>query len=166
VTPIAALGNETDDLAGDKSCDEIPAETPGVIGVVSLGPNSQKAGYSNWGRGVADVSAPGGAGTTGDCRNTVLSTAPGDSYVCIQGTSMASPHVTGLAALIESQFGKLGSDGDVKLSPDTVESYLEGTAVDIGTSGYDGCFGHGRIDALRAVNGDKSALRDASVPPC
>ena len=79
---------------------------------------------------------------------------------------MASPHATGLAALIESQFGKLGPDGDVKLSPATVESYLERTAVDIGLSGYDKCFGNGRIDALRAVNGDKSTLYDASAPSC
>src|SRR5205823_3518234 len=56
VTPVAALGNEQDDLSGDKSCDEIPAETPGVIGVVALGPNSGKASYSNWGNGVVDVS--------------------------------------------------------------------------------------------------------------
>src|SRR3712207_8795950 len=49
------------------------------------------------------VSAPGGNGTTGDCLNTVLSTIPGGSYGCFQGTSMASPHTTGVAALIRSE---------------------------------------------------------------
>jgi subtilisin family serine protease len=166
VTPVAALGNETDDLSGDPNCDEIPAETPGVVGTVALGPSSAKASYSNWGAGVADVSAPGGAGTTGDCSKTVLSTFPGDTYGCIQGTSMASPHTTGLAALIVSQFGKLGKDGDVKMSPDLVQAYLEDSAVDIGVRGDDACYGNGRIDAVRAVNHDTSSLYQAAGLPC
>jgi hypothetical protein len=79
---------------------------------------------------------------------------------------MASPHAAGVAALIVSQFGKLGADGDVKLSPTTVEQYLQSTAIDIGLKGYDECFGNGRIDALRAVNRDTSRAYDASAPFC
>ena len=132
----------------------VPAESPGVIGTTSLGPESEKAEYSNYGTGPADVAAPGGNGTTGDCATTILSTIPGNAYLCIQGTSMASPHAAGVAALIVSQYGSVGRDGDVKLSPQRVEAYLQGTTIDIGLSGYDECFGHGRIDALRAVTHD------------
>ena len=79
---------------------------------------------------------------------------------------MASPHAAGVAALIVSQYGRLGSDGDVKLSPQKVEALLQGSAVDIGLPGYDECFGNGRIDALRAVTGDTSGQSDASAPHC
>ena len=175
VTPVAALGNSDQDLAHpvddegqpiSNECEVVPAETQGVVGTVSLGAQSEKAGYSNYGTGMADISAPGGNGTTGDCRTTILSTIPGGLYVCIQGTSMASPHAAGVAALIVSQHGRLGSDGDVKLSPQTVENYLQGTAIDIGLPGYDECFGNGRIDALRAVTHDTSQAYDASAPAC
>jgi subtilisin family serine protease len=171
VTPVAALGNSDEDLAhpsepNENNCDVVPAETQGVVGTMALGPRSEKAGYSNYGTGATDVAAPGGNGTTGDCRTTVLSTIPGGGYGCIQGTSMASPHAAGVAALIVSRFGVLGSDGDVKMSPQKVEDYLQSTAVDIGLAGYDECFGNGRIDALRAVRHDTSALADPTAPHC
>src|SRR3712207_2989739 len=125
VTVVAALGNSDQDLAHpvdengepiSNECEVVPAESPGVIGVTALGPDSEKASYSNYGWGEADVAAPGGNGTTGDCTTTILSTLPGGSYGCIQGTSMASPHAAGVAALIVSQFGYVGRDGDVKMS--------------------------------------------------
>jgi subtilisin family serine protease len=171
VTPVAALGNSDEDLANpsepyENNCEVVPAETQGVIGVSSLGRTSEKAGYSNYGTGANDVSAPGGNGTTGDCNTTILSTIPVGLYACIQGTSMASPHAAGVAALIVSEFGTLGPDGDVKMSPTKVESYLQGSTVDIGLPGYDECFGIGRIDALRAVLHDTSRVYDASAPHC
>jgi lantibiotic leader peptide-processing serine protease len=171
VTPVAALGNSDNDLAHppepyENNCEVVPAETQGVIGTMSLGSRSEKARYSNYGVGATDVAAPGGNGTTGDCTRTILSTAPGNIYICIQGTSMASPHAAGVAALIVSQYGKLGKEGDVELPPQKVESLLQSTTVDIGLPGYDMCFGHGRIDALRAVTGDTSAMYDASAPYC
>ncbi|MHB1242515.1 MAG: S8 family peptidase [Gaiellaceae bacterium] len=169
VTPVAALGNSDEDLAHpsdtENNCEVVPAETEGVIGTSSLGPAKEKAGYSNYGTGANDVAAPGGNGTTGDCTKTILSTIPG-GYVCIQGTSMASPHAAGVAALIVSQYGTLGADGDVKLPPTKVEQYLQSTAVDQGLPGYDECFGSGRIDALRAVTHDTSRAYDAAAPYC
>ena len=175
VTPVAALGNSDQDLAHpvgedgqpiSNECEVVPAETEGVIGTASLGRTSEKASYSNYGTGATDIAAPGGNGTTGDCTKTILSTLPGVGYGCIQGTSMASPHAAGVAALIVSQLGTLGKDGDVRLSPTTVESVMQGSAVDIGLDGYDECFGNGRIDAARAVAGDTSSLRDDSAPNC
>jgi subtilisin family serine protease len=175
VTAVAALGNEDKDLAHpvddagqpiQNACDVVPAETAGVIGTMALGPQSEKASYSNYGTGATDVAAPGGNGTTGDCTTTILSTLPGNAYGCIQGTSMASPHTAGLAALIASQFGSLGADGDWKIDPTRIESILQATAVDIGLSGYDECFGNGRIDALRAVTNKTARAYDGTAPAC
>ncbi len=170
VTPVAALGNSDEDLAhpsepNENNCDVVPAETQGVIGTAALGRLKQKASYSNYGTGATDVTAPGGTGT-GNCQNAVPSTLPLNTYGCISGTSMASPHAAGVAALIVSQFGTLGADGDVKMPPTKVEQYLQSTAIDQGLPGYDECFGNGRIDALRAVTHDTSSAYDASAPYC
>ena len=73
--------------------------SPGVTGTVALGQSSDKSFYSSWGTGYADVSAPGGNDEIGvGCNNEILSTVPG-GWGCFQGTSMASPHTTGVAAL-------------------------------------------------------------------
>jgi Subtilase family len=170
VTPIAALGNSDQNLndpegVDNSDCKVVPAETRGVIGVASLGAESEKAGYSNWGGGPTDVAAPGGNGTTGDCTTTILSTLPGASYGCIQGTSMASPHAAGVAALIISEHGWRAKGGDMKMRLSRVERILEATTIDIGKRGYDKCFGNGRINAHRAVlNRQADVWRQ--VPPC
>jgi hypothetical protein len=192
VTPVAALGNSDQDLSDPvgvdpttgkpytNRCEVVPAESSGVIGTMALGRNNQKASYSSYGNGPTDVAAPGGAGTTGDCTRTVLSTFPGNNWFCIQGTSMASPHSAGVAALIVSEYGDLVADPndpstplddtappfDVQLSPTTVEAYLQGTVIDQGLKGYDECFGHGRINALRAVRHDTSNVYDPTAPFC
>ena len=173
--PIAALGNESADLANPAAgndCKVVPAEVAGVTGVTAVGPESEKAGYSNYGTGAADVAAPGGdyvvdrdLGQT-ICQREVLSTIPGNLWGCFQGTSMAAPHATGVAALIVSQFGTAAGGGRWKLSPTTVESKLQHSGIDIGLKGYDECFGNGRIDALRAVKGETKNVYDSSAPFC
>ena len=173
-TPVAALGNSSADLAhpASNSCTVVPAEVAGVIGISALGPDSGKAGYSNYGTGKNDVAAPGGdyvvsrdLGQT-ICQREVLSTIPGNAWGCFQGTSMAAPHAAGVAALIVSQFGTAGPNGTWKLSPTSVESRLQSSAIDIGLKGYDECFGNGRIDALRAVKGENRSAYDATAPFC
>ena len=70
----------------------MPAAAPGVIGVAATDQNGGKASFSNYGSYV-DVAAPG---------VNIASTYPGNRYVGMNGTSMASPHVAGVAALIEA----------------------------------------------------------------
>lgn len=176
VVPVAALGNSDEDLADppepyENECEVVPAETQGVIGTSSLGPSGEKSTFSNYGFGAVDVAAPGGNSSNtehpGLCQNQVLSTIPG-GYGCFQGTSMASPHAAGVAALIVTQFGEVGNDAgeeDVRMRPTAVENYLQSTTIDIGRKGYDKCFGNGRIDALRAVQHDTSRLYQPN-PPC
>jgi subtilisin family serine protease len=172
VVPVAALGNSNHDLAhppepAENECDVVPAETQGVIGTMALGPSSEKAYFSNYGNFATDVAAPGGNSDNPNtptpapiCLNEILSTIPGNAWGCFQGTSMASPHAAGVAALIVSQFGRIGNDAgttDVVMRPQDVESDLEASAIDLvhpvdrSLQGYDHCFGHGRVDALRAV---------------
>jgi len=182
VVPVAALGNSNTDLANPpegNDCDVVPAETQGVVGTMALGPTSEKASYSSFGVGATDVGAPGGNSRNprgeipGPCGNQVLSTIPGNAWGCFQGTSMASPHAAGVTALIVSQFGRVGSDSgeqDVVMRPQQVEDYLQGTTIDLvavdgSLQGYDGCFGNGRIDALKAVLHDTSVVRQPVEAP-
>ena len=92
------------------ACKIVPVEVPGVIGVTANGNLLQKAYYSSYGVGVADVTAPGGDRrfqlTPAAANGFVLSTVPG-GYAYSQGTSMASPHVAGVAALAISAHGKM-----------------------------------------------------------
>jgi hypothetical protein len=71
-----------------------------------------------------------------------------------------------VAALIISEFGALGPDGDMKMPVDAVEDILYRSSVDIGTEGEDLCYGLGRVDARRAVMRDTNYLRDAAVASC
>ena len=174
VTPIAALGNSDTDLAnppGGKDCKVVPSMSDGVVGVAALGPESEKASYSNWGQGWTDVAAPGGNGnlqrdTGAYCTRQIVSTIPGNLWGCFQGTSMASPHAAGVAALISARIGQPTKTGGWWADPDKVAGQLEKTSVDIGLKGDDECFGAGRIDAYRAVTNKTTRVYDATAPLC
>lgn len=99
-----------------------PANCSGVVTVAAVGRNGGKASYSNFGA-VVEIAAPGGSGGV----NSVLSTlnagqmGPGaDSYAFYNGTSMATPHVAGVVALMRSV--------NSSLTPDQVTSILQSTA--------------------------------------
>ncbi len=130
------------------ACAIVPVEVPGVVGVTADGHNLQDGGgylksyYSSFGISTADVVAPGGDaryGLNAEATNgRVLSTWPaeipcarkvvdanGSVYSYLQGTSMASPHVARVAALIVSMFGMSGSG----LSPGDVSGAIKSSAV-------------------------------------
>lgn len=81
-----------------------PAEYEGVIAVGAISSQMSRSYYSNYGDWV-DIAAPGGDQKAG---STILSTISGDGYGGFQGTSMACPHVSGVAALLVSYFGGPG----------------------------------------------------------
>ncbi len=85
----------------------IPASYEPVVAVGAIGPTGNKAYYTSYGSWV-DICAPGGDSNY----STILSTLPGSKYGSMQGTSMACPHVTGVAALIVSYFGGQGFTAD------------------------------------------------------
>ncbi|WP_158022025.1 S8 family serine peptidase [Flammeovirga pacifica] len=122
-----------------------PGYYENVMAVASTGPNKTRAYYSNYG-GWIDITAPGGDISMGS-QNGVLSTLPNNSYGFLQGTSMACPHVSGVAALILSTMG-----GD-KMTPDVLWNQLTASSrnIDSANPNFVGKLGHGLIDAGLAV---------------
>jgi serine protease len=139
---IAAMGND----GMQNSAYAYPGHYPEAMGVGAVGPTKALAWYSNWGDGV-DVVAPGGDQSTsprdGVLQNTFEGTPTDMGYHFWQGTSMATPHVTGLAALLlsEGTYSTLAS----------LRSRIRSTAADLGAPGYDTTFGWGLIDANAAI---------------
>lgn len=176
------------------ACAVVPVEVPGVVGVNANGNQVVKSFYSNYGYGVTDVIAPGGDSRfftpSPDVPNgRVLSTWPaavlnttclaarrvvdasGATYCYQQGTSMASPHTTGVVALIMSQFPGISTGAAMSMLQDTADPLACPTAeqmtryaafpsvnngapqVCTGDVDYNSFNGNGQVNALTAVGG-------------
>ncbi|MTJ13152.1 peptidase S8 [Anabaena sp. UHCC 0187] len=133
VTIIAAAGNE------DTNGVSYPARYDHVIGVSAFGADGERASYSNYGAGV-DISAPGGSETGTILQETINEEGEG-VFLGLQGTSMASPHVAGVAALIKA----LG----IK-EPDEILQVLQQSARVIQDDGLN-YYGAGQLNAEAAV---------------
>lgn len=115
-TVVVAAGNSNADASQFS-----PASCAGVVTVAATGPTGGKASYSNFGTVVA-LAAPGGDGSSGvvSTWNTGTTSPGADGYAAYLGTSMATPHVSGVVALMLSR--------NASLSPDQVTSTLKATA--------------------------------------
>ena len=154
VIVVAAAGNE------NTSAPSFPAAYAGVISVSAVGLDLKRAPYSNFGSTI-DIAAPGGdtsVDRNGDSfADGVLSTLFDDtsgkfSYVFYQGTSMAAPHIAGVLALMRGANPALTPTVIDQLIAGDHPTYKQRITSDIGTVGRDDLFGHGLIDAKKAVD--------------
>ena len=144
---IVAAGNENMNASNSN-----PANCAGVVTVAATGRAGGRAPYSNYGT-VVDVAAPGGdsGGAVLSTLNAGTSTPGADNYAGYQGTSMATPHVAGVAALMLAR--------NSALTPDQIESKLKSTARPFPAT-CTTC-GTGIVDAAAAV---ASATATAPTP--
>ncbi|KNE80590.1 MULTISPECIES: S8 family peptidase [Streptomyces] len=185
---VAAAGNSNFDLASDSIidnsspndstpverdidpsvCPDIPTQLPGVVTVSSTGAKGLKSSFSNYGKGVIDIAAPGGDSTAYQppeapaTSGLILGPLPGNRYGYMAGTSMASPHVAGVAALIKSTHpwappavvkALLKAQADRKSCDDPYDINGDGEADAVCEGGRygNGFYGAGLTDALDAV---------------
>lgn len=173
---ITSAGNEGIDGDKDKNLIHTPSDSPQAISISATAPHAwakapnttfldNLASYSNYGRSVINLAAPGGdlhedtflnggncsvAGLVRPCYvfDFVFSTGGvvgnAANYYWSVGTSMATPHVSGVAALIVSKYGKM--------HPAQLRAYLNAGADDLGQPGNDPAYGAGRVNALGSVS--------------
>ncbi|MFF0226514.1 S8 family serine peptidase [Streptomyces sp. NPDC004629] len=184
---VASAGNSNDDLdvralvdesSPDDStpvtrtvdphkCFDVPTQLPGVVTVSATGVKGAKSYYSSYGKGVVDVAGPGGdryqIPDTPSQNGRILSTLPNGQYGFLQGTSMASPHVAAVAALLKSTHPRatparlqtlLKAQADNPGCPtDPYDGDGDGVvdATCVGGKRVNGFYGSGIVNALRAV---------------
>jgi lantibiotic leader peptide-processing serine protease len=177
-----------------RDCIVIPAQMPGVIVVSATGNKQMKSFYSNYGMDVINVAAPGGdsilqktaAAPNGrvlstypvslksSCLRSVVDPAGGPNafYCYLQGTSMASPHVTGLVALMVSQFGEMSARDVRRQLEQTADPIACPTAAELvqyapfpsvnndapqactGPASHNSWYGFGQVNALKAITSE------------
>ncbi len=151
VTVVCAAGNE------HKSRVSYPAANAGAVAVAAVDQARQLTFYSNWGKNI-DVAAPGGdtrADKNGDgfpdgvLQNTIKIQEPlANDYLWFQGTSMASPHAAGVAALVVASG---------VTNPVEVERIMKSTALHPEGKTWDERYGAGIVDAAAAVTATKAS---------
>ena len=168
VTIVVSAGNGASNFDGNASIFKLPAELQNVIAVSATAPFSWyyyyyyglpanldiPASYTDYGKSLVELAAPGGDFDSPESYyyyDEVLSSGAGPdpntgkwSFYFAAGTSMASPHVAGVAALI------IGKNGG-QMSPHEVTKQLFKTADKIDGQGLSPYFGYGRVNAYRAV---------------
>ncbi|EPD51260.1 hypothetical protein HMPREF1210_01858 [Paenisporosarcina sp. HGH0030] len=136
---IAAAGNERSyELS-------YPAALDGVIGVSATDSNDEITDFSNYGSYI-DLAAPG---------EGIFSSLSGSKYGAMDGTSMAAPVVSGVAALVLSK--------NPLLTSDQLEKILTKSSVDLYHRGWDDFYGYGRVDAYRALQFTTSAISNLKL---
>ncbi|MFD6305727.1 S8 family serine peptidase, partial [Streptomyces sp. NPDC060223] len=141
-TVVVAAGNENSNTSGFS-----PSSCSNVINVAATNRTGARASYSNYGT-LVDIAAPGGQTSTGTANgilstlNSGTKTASTESYAYYQGTSMATPHIAGLVALMKS--------ANSSLTPAQIESAIKTNARALPGSCTGGC-GAGLADATKTV---------------
>jgi len=123
---VAAAGN------GGSSSKLYPASYPALMSVAAIDSNKNKASFSQYNDQV-EISAPG---------VSVKSSLPNDKYASWSGTSMATPHVAGVAGLLWMYFPECKNY--------QIRNVLAATAEDLGDGGCDTKYGHGLVQAKKA----------------
>jgi subtilisin family serine protease len=160
VTIVVSAGNEGADLRRYGDLYKTYCSTPNTMCISATGPTDSEgdagpwfdvdalAWYSNYGRAAIDVAAPGGntgGWVWGLCSQTSLVKpfCQGSLWLLgLVGTSQASPHVAGLAALLVEDYGK---------RPGRIKARIQQSADDLGKKGADPYYGKGRINVAEAV---------------
>lgn len=135
---VAATGNENTHVGW-------PAVYEEVIAVGAVDQTFGRANFSNFGQEV-DVAAPG---------VDILSTYLNNTYAKLSGTSMATPMVAGVVALVQAFCRKMG----VVATPEKIVQMIAERSVDMGNAGDDDMFGNGLINVYRMVKGNNDNLR-------
>lgn len=166
---VAAAGNSRSDLQHDRNMIQVPCET-GVLSCISAtGPRDTPAYYTNFGTNSINNAAPGGDfrqdpvfprgmvlslcttrsvhGAFAACRaREAGGVTAGRRYLWAQGTSMAAPHIAGLGAYLDSQYGGA-------LNGSQILTRIQQHADDLGKPGADEYYGKGRMNTCRTLPG-------------
>lgn len=148
-------------------CFDVPTQLPGIVTVSATGVKNEKSFYSTYGNGVVDIAAPGGDSRyqipdTPSKNGRILSTMPNGAYGYLQGTSMAAPHASAVAALLKSTHPwaspqqlqwLLKAQADKTACPESYDQDGDGKqdAVCEGGPRVNGFYGFGIVNALKAV---------------